>query len=729
MAMPTVFSDLLFAFRRRARRATGRQRSRNSRAGAVAVLSAVLVLFCPGVALAAPGDLDPTFDTDGKVTTDFAGRFDQANGVVVQPDGKIVTAGQSSTFAGGDFALARYNTDGSLDTSFDTDGRVTTDFGGNDGANGVVVQPDGKIVAAGFAATDGTDFALARYNTDGSLDTSFDTDGKVTTDFTLNGPANDVALGLALQDDGKIVAAGNSNSGGSIDFALARYDIDGSLDTDFDVDGKVTTDFAGGQDRANAVVVQADGRIVAAGQGESGGDGFDFALARYDIDGSLDTDFDADGTVTTDFGGTDNGRGVALQTDGKIVAAGTSDSGGSSDFALARYDIDGSLDTDFDADGTVTTDFGGTDNARGVVVQTDGKIVAAGTSDSGDGGDFALARYNSNGSLDTSFGTGGTVTTDFGGTDEAHAVALQTDGKIIAAGLSAPGEALDFALARYEGGVAPVGVDVSVTKTGPATVELGDQVSYTVTVTNNSTTDSATNVTLADTVTGPGQLVSATPSQGTCTTTSTSASCALGSLGPGASATVTVVVEPTATGTISDTATAQATEPDPEPDNNTDTATTTVEDAPPAGVDVSVTKTGPATAKLGQNISYTVTVTNNSTTDPATDVTLDDTLTGPGRLVSATPSQGTCTTTPTSASCALGILDSGASATVTVVVEPTARGTISDTATAQATEPDPEPDNNTDTATTTVKKKKCPPYDHKGCKKPGKPKPWDALVG
>ncbi|MGW3624911.1 calcium-binding protein [Streptomyces sp. NPDC000880] len=579
MAMSTFFPDLLFAFRRRTRRATGRQRSRNSRAGAAAALGAALVLFCPGVALAAPGDLDPTFGTGGKVTTDFGSGSDFAD--AVQADGKIIAAGGSDSSGSRDFALARYNTDGSLDTTFDTDGKVTTDFGSgsDDVALGVAVQADGKIVAAGLSNSGGSyDFALARYNTDGSLDTTFDTDGKVTTDF---GGSGDEAHGVALQTDGRIVAVGQSGSGGVEDFALARYNTDGSLDTTFDTDGKVTTDFGSGtDDEARGVALQTDGKIVAAGLSNSAGD-YDFALARYNTNGSLDTTFDTDGKVTTDFGTSDDqAYGVALQTDGKIVAAGQSDPGGISDFALARYNTNGSLDTTFDTDGKVTTNFAGSDDgAFGVALQTDGKIVAAGQSGSGGIDDFALARYNTDGSLDTTFDTDGKVTTDFGsGSDDAaFGVALQTDGKIVAAGFSDSSGNSDFALARYQdGGSAPVGVDVSVTKTGPTTVKLGHHISYTVTVTNTSTTNSATALTMDDTLTGPGRLRSATPSQGTCTTTSTSATCTLGTLTPGASATVTVVVKPTATGTISDTATADAAEPDPVPDNNTANATTTV---------------------------------------------------------------------------------------------------------------------------------------------------------
>ncbi|MFD9223461.1 hypothetical protein ACFWDI_26440 [Streptomyces sp. NPDC060064] len=305
--------------------------------GAVAALGAALVLFCPGVALAAPGDLDPTFGTGGKVTTNFGGTDNEARGVAVQADGKIIAVGQSDSGGTIDFALARYNPDGSLDSTFGTGGKVTTDFGGGgDLAFGVVVQADGKIIAAGldFSGSTFFDFALARYNTDGSLDTTFGTGGKVTTDF---GGSFDVAFGVVVQADGKIVAVG---SAGGIAFALARYNTDGSLDSTFGTGGKVTTNFGGGNE-ARAVALQADGKIIAAGVSTSGT--ADFALARYNTDGSLDSTFGTGGKVTTNFGGTDEARAVALQADGKIIAAGLDFSGGAFEFALARYQDGGSI--------------------------------------------------------------------------------------------------------------------------------------------------------------------------------------------------------------------------------------------------------------------------------------------------------------------------------------------------------------------------------------------------
>jgi uncharacterized delta-60 repeat protein len=413
---------------------------------------------------AADGDLDLSFGTLGKVSTDFSGGMDLLGAVALQSDGKIVVAGTAQS-VGRDFALARYNSNGTLDTSFSGYGKVTTDFsGGTDGGEAVALQSDGKIVVAGFGYQAGTDFdfALARYDSDGTLDTSFGSDGKVTTDFSGR---RDEARAMALQSDGKIVVAGWSNQVGSgDDFALARYNSDGSLDDGTAADstpadsfgslGKVTTDFSAYNDLAYAVALQSDGKIVVAGyDGQPATD--DFGLARYNSDGTLDTSFSGDGKVTADFSGA-SGRAwaVAMQSDGKIVVAGHVQSPGW-DFALARYNSDGTLDNSLGGDGKVTTDFSGsTDLAQSVALQSDGKIVVAGYGyQAGTGYDFALARYNSDGTLDTSFSGDGKVTDDFsGGTDGAEAVALQSDGKIVVAGYAyQAGTDFDFALARYEG--------------------------------------------------------------------------------------------------------------------------------------------------------------------------------------------------------------------------------------------------------------------------------------
>ena len=410
-------------------------------------------VLCDRVLMA--GDLDISFDGDGKVTTAVGSGNDYAYSVAIQSDGKIVVAGESGNSPGNrDFALTRYNANGSLDISFDGDGKVTTDFGSrfDDVAYSVAIQSDGKIVVAGYSLNSGGnwDFALTRYNANGSLDISFDGDGKVTTDFG----SIDTAYSVAIQSDGKIVVAGYSgNTPANSDFALTRYNSNGSLDTTFDGDGKVTTAIGISSDYAFSVAIQSDGKIVVAGYSLNSGGNWDFALTRYNANGSLDISFDGDGKVTTDFGGAlDRAVSVAIQSDGKIVAAGYSDNGSNRDFALTRYNSNGSLDTTFDGDGKVTTDFGSIDTALSVAIQSDGKIVVAGYSGNTPfNWDFALTRYNSNGSLDTTFDGDGKVTTAIGiSSDYAFSVAIQSDGKIVAAGYSDNGSSnRDFALTRY----------------------------------------------------------------------------------------------------------------------------------------------------------------------------------------------------------------------------------------------------------------------------------------
>ena len=397
------------------------------------------------------GELDPTFGEGGRVVTDLGGD-DSAAGMAIQPDGRIVVVGQRVAGGGGGFVVSRYLTDGSLDPSFGEDGSVTTDIGQIDGANAVVLQGDGRIVVAGFAQSPGADdvdVAVARYLGGGELDASFGIGGVVTTDIS----GDDAALDVALQPDGAIVVAGRAIRRG-FDFALARYLPDGTLDRSFGVGGKVRTEFSGNE-VALAVAIQDDGRIQAVGnvfnQRQS-----NFALARYLASGDLDPSFGDDGRVTTAFGpGSNAATDVVLQDDGAIVVAGSVvPPRRASNWALARYLPDGELDQTFGAHGRVRTSFGPLDDfALALVLQPDGRFVAAGTATGVDGGpDVAVARYLSTGALDDSFGEDGQVTTDFdGGEDYALDVALQADGKAVAAGrtLNLQTFGLDTVLARY----------------------------------------------------------------------------------------------------------------------------------------------------------------------------------------------------------------------------------------------------------------------------------------
>jgi uncharacterized delta-60 repeat protein len=411
----------------------------------------------PKTTQASSGDLDPTFGSGGKVTTNFfniPGVFfsDHASAVAVQSDGKIVAAGFAAgaqTNFNDNFAIARYMSNGSLDSSFGSGGKVSTDFSGNGGgAFAVAIQPDGKIIAAGGS---GGKFALARYKTNGSLDMTFGNGGKVTTSF-FN--IEDAAAAVAIQSDSKIVVAGSARSPATTyDFAVARYNTNGTLDASFGSGGKVTTDFFGNADQALAVALQSDGKIVTAGLAFNISTDDDFALTRYNIDGTVDSTFGSGGKVTTDIAGFfDVANGVAIQSDGKIVAGGDAVKVPSSGGVLTRYNPDGSLDTTFGTGGKVFNDFFG--NASAVAIQPNGKIVAAGTAIESGKVDFGLTRFNSNGSPDLGFGSGGKVTTNFlGNVDRALAIAIQPDGKIVAAGMaydiSANNES--FALARYDG--------------------------------------------------------------------------------------------------------------------------------------------------------------------------------------------------------------------------------------------------------------------------------------
>ncbi|MBW4612260.1 MAG: DUF4114 domain-containing protein [Desmonostoc vinosum HA7617-LM4] len=336
---------------------------------------------------------------------------------------------------------------------------MTTDFADTEAGYGVAVQSDGKIVVVGKS---GDDFVVARYLVNGTLDSSFDSDGKNTHGF-LGG--TDIAYGVAIQSDGKILSAGESNG----NFALARYRTDGDHDNSFGVNGRVVTDF-GGSDGGYSVVVQqvANGKILVAGQSNG-----NFAIARYNSNGSLDNTFDGDGRLTTDFDGNDVGRSIILQPDGKIVVAGNSDGS----FAIARYNTNGSLDNTFGSGGKVVTGLGGNDIGRSVILQPDGKILVAGNS----GGNFALVRYTSNGVLDTTFDTNGIVITGLGSNDIGRSIALQSDGKILVAGNSGG----SFAIVRYRINNAPTDLSLSPTS-------FNENIAASTDVATFSTTDSDT---------------------------------------------------------------------------------------------------------------------------------------------------------------------------------------------------------------------------------------------
>ena len=377
-----------------------------------------------------------------------------ASTVAVQVDGKIIVGGTDSA----NFVLVRYLTNGLLDTSFGG-GIVITPIGTSvlSTINAILIQPDGKIVAGG---TDGSNFVLARYLTNGSLDTTFNSAGTqpgvIVT--TIDGSIFSFATSVALQTDGNIVAGGTDGS----NFVVARYLTDGTLDTTFNSSGlqpgiAVTSIGVSGGGVVNAVAIQADGNIVAIGEDSS-----NFVVARYLTDGTLDPAFNSagaqPGVVVTPIANSAMAFAGGLQANGKIVAAGVAFVGsGNQNFALARYLNDGSLDTTFGIGGIVITTIPNDRffSASAMTIQSDGKIIAAGLFTSTLGGEeFALARYLTNGTLDTSFNSTGTtpgiVTTAIETNAFISGLALQTDGKIIAAGgAGITGSPDSFAVARY----------------------------------------------------------------------------------------------------------------------------------------------------------------------------------------------------------------------------------------------------------------------------------------
>ena len=258
------------------------------------VLAFTALIVLPRPVHASDGDLDTSFGIGGRVSS----RSESANATAIQPDGKIVVAGSvlSTSPGAADFALVRYNSNGSLDTTFGIRGRVTTDFSGRgDGALALAIQSDGRIVAAGSTRNlYDNDFALARYNRTGSLDTTFGTAGKITTDLSGSG---DSIYAIAIQADGKVVATGEMRATPGPDLSpygvIVRYNSDGSVDTGFGIDGRVTTDLPNGSTSAHAVAIQADGKIIAAGTFASSNRQSDYRglLIRYNTDGSLDKTF------------------------------------------------------------------------------------------------------------------------------------------------------------------------------------------------------------------------------------------------------------------------------------------------------------------------------------------------------------------------------------------------------------------------------------------------------
>ncbi|NVO00879.1 MAG: chitobiase/beta-hexosaminidase C-terminal domain-containing protein, partial [Geobacteraceae bacterium] len=368
---------------------------------------------------------DASFGVNGIANTSDS--YFQAE--AIQTDGKIAVAGHTSD---GKLLLMRFSADGTPDSAFGTNGIVTDSTGSNSNASAVAIQTDGKIVITG-QTYDGSNWVLflQRFNANGSTDTNFGTLGRVT----YNAGNDNSAGGMAIQNDGKIVITGYINNNVSSNLLLLRFMDNGTLDTGFGTAGVIT--YSSGFDSyGNGVILQPDGKIVSIGQTDNGSN-TDLLALRFNTTGILDTGFGASGIFIYHSNMNNRGMGAAIQPDGKIVVVGTSaDNVTSVNKVLTlRLNGNGTLDNSFGNSGTATYSIAGDDRGNGVAFQSNGKIVVVGISYNGSNDDLLLLRLNSNGSADTSFAPGGIFTYNTGSyNDYGYAVAIQADGRIVAAG-------------------------------------------------------------------------------------------------------------------------------------------------------------------------------------------------------------------------------------------------------------------------------------------------------
>jgi uncharacterized delta-60 repeat protein len=429
----------------------------------------VLALASNG-AYAKPGDLDPTFGNGGIVISDYSGRNMFGPAVRIQPDGKIVVAGKQFNGHDDDILVQRFLTDGSPDTSFGTSGATVIKLSAaDDNAKALTFQNDGKIVLAGGAGQSGSyeTSVLVRVSADGILDSGFGVGGKVLIDFGLPSHSHSVAI----QSDGNIVVTGETytTADGGL-FATARVLPNGAFDTSFGTGGKVTQTMGSGAN-AHSLVLQSDGRILLGGYAaltDSGKAGF--IVSRLLSNGTPDASFGSNGYTTVSVGeGNNYCHALMQQSDGKIILAGSAMTTTNYDFSLVRFNSDGMVDNSFGTNGIVTTNFvsgprPSADETAAGVLEVDGRIVVGGYSER----KFALARYLSNGTLDSSFGTGGLVSIAVGTDNDAwiKSMAQQSwDGKIVVVGYSKSGTNFNLSMARFSSdSVTNPGFSLSVSK-------------------------------------------------------------------------------------------------------------------------------------------------------------------------------------------------------------------------------------------------------------------------
>jgi len=418
------------------------------------------------------GTLDTTFADGGIVIHDNAAGgngSDKGSSITTDSAGRILVAGQSSSGgSNGDMVIWRYNPDGTLDSSFDSDGFVVhNDAVGGDGwvfGSSVTTDSVGKILVTGQSNSNGSnsDMVTWRYNPDGTLDSSFDSNGFVVHDNAAGGNGGDWGRSSSTDSTGRILVTGASDNGSNFDMVIWRYNPDGTLDTSFDSDGIVVHDNAAGgnsDDLGRSMSIDSTGRILVTGSSNNGSND-DMIIWRYNPDGSLDTNFDTDGIVVhgNAAGGDnrDSGYSITIDSASRILVAGSSDNGSDSDMVIWRYNPDGSLDTNFDSDGIVVYDNTAGDNSGdygySITIDSTDRILVTGISTSVSNGGMVIWRYNTNGTLDSTFDGDGimllTNAAGGNGTDFGSALTTDSDGKILVTGWSSNGSDDDMVIWR-----------------------------------------------------------------------------------------------------------------------------------------------------------------------------------------------------------------------------------------------------------------------------------------
>lgn len=391
------------------------------------------------------GNLITSFGNSGIVSTDFSGYYESSVKCIALNSGDIIVAGSANQKIG----IAKYLNNGNSDIAFGNNGKII-DYVGNamDEAEKILLQPDGKIISL-IKILNGANYGVAvlrSANASGSDDLSFGNNGI----FKFFIPNNDIEpKSMFIQQDGKIVITGiiKDELNGIYDFITIRVNSNGTLDNSFGTNGFVQTDYSFSSfDQANSVVVLNDGSILISGVAE-----FGFAMLKYDSNGMLDNNFGINGKVMTNIGSNYSyGTDMAIQSNGKIIVAGYTYNGTDNDIALVRYNTDGSIDNTFGTNGIVTHDILNISNTtRSIKIQADGKIVIAADNFDGTYNDMLLARYNSNGTIDNTFNTSGYVVSGLSNNDYANSLLIQSDGKIVVAGSSYSSSNRLQALLRY----------------------------------------------------------------------------------------------------------------------------------------------------------------------------------------------------------------------------------------------------------------------------------------